>query len=192
MQVYEVVDAFFGLVCLPAAGAGSSETSISAAAAAAGGGKEGRGERIRRRAGPRADAQAYGAAAAACARGHDHKAAVRLLGAMREAGLKPGRPMFGAVIDACARRGKWEQAVALLEVKDIWTRSLQEARAGRGRGRRLSEAGCFCCVGAVGRALVGTAFRSRADPRPRIHANHCAPQPPVSGGMKHTFRCFAF
>lgn len=65
---------------------------------------------------PKADAQAYGAAAAACARGLDSKAAVRLLVEMREAGLKPGRPMFGAVIDACARRGKWEQAVALLEV----------------------------------------------------------------------------
>ena len=69
---------------------------------------------------PRADAQAYGAAAAACARGLDDKAAVRLLGEMREAGLRPGRPMFGAVIDACARRGKWEQAVALLEVRVGW------------------------------------------------------------------------
>ncbi|CAM9349025.1 unnamed protein product [Hapterophycus canaliculatus] len=64
---------------------------------------------------PRADAQAYGAAAAACARGLDHKAAVRLLTEMRQAGLRPGRPMFGAVIDACARRGKWEEAIKLLE-----------------------------------------------------------------------------
>ncbi|CAN0510994.1 unnamed protein product, partial [Ectocarpus sp. 12 AP-2014] len=62
-----------------------------------------------------ADAQAYGAAAAACARGLDHRGALRLLGEMREAGLRPGRPMFGAVIDACARRGKWEEATALLE-----------------------------------------------------------------------------
>lgn len=65
---------------------------------------------------PKADAQAYGAAAAACARGLDSNAAVGLLVEMRKAGLRPGRPMFGAVIDACARRGKWEQAVALLEV----------------------------------------------------------------------------
>ncbi|CAM9344810.1 unnamed protein product, partial [Scytosiphon promiscuus] len=64
---------------------------------------------------PRADAQAYGAAAAACARGLDHKAAVRLLAEMRQAGLRPGRPMFGAVMDACARRGKWEEAIKLLE-----------------------------------------------------------------------------
>eukprot|EP00903_Cladosiphon_okamuranus_P013139 g12253.t1 len=98
----------------PAAGAGGTGAGTSDSRAATGGGLGGRGERIRQRA-PRADAQAYGAAAAACARGLDHKAAVRLLGDMREAGLRPGRPMFGAVIDACARRGKWEQAVALLE-----------------------------------------------------------------------------
>lgn len=71
------------------------------------------------RAAPMADSQAYGAAAAACARGLDHRGALRLLGEMREAGLRPGRPMFGAVIDACARRGKWEEATALLEVRSF-------------------------------------------------------------------------
>lgn len=89
------------------------------------------------RAPPRADAQAYGAAAAACARGLDHKAAVRLLGEMRQAGLRPGRPMFGAVIDACARRGKWEEAIKLLEVKSL--------------GRLLSSCVCGRFVPGVGR-----------------------------------------
>ncbi|CBJ29291.1 conserved unknown protein [Ectocarpus siliculosus] len=77
------------------------------------GGAGGRAATVR--AAPMADAQAYGAAAAACARGLDHRGALRLLGEMREARLRPGRPMFGAVIDACARRGKWEEATALLE-----------------------------------------------------------------------------
>ncbi|CAB1110738.1 unnamed protein product [Ectocarpus sp. CCAP 1310/34] len=93
-----------------------SAAAATAAAAEPGTGDGAVGGRAAKvRAAPMADAQAYGAAAAACARGLDHRGALRLLGEMREAGLRPGRPMFGAVIDACARRGKWEEATALLE-----------------------------------------------------------------------------
>ncbi|CAM9110063.1 unnamed protein product [Ectocarpus sp. 6 AP-2014] len=97
-------------------GAAAAAAAAAAAVVEPGTGDGGAGGRAATvRAAPMADAQAYGAAAAACARGLDHRGALRLLGEMREAGLRPGRPMFGAVIDACARRGKWEEATALLE-----------------------------------------------------------------------------